>query len=1308
MLNKYLMKRSYLALGNLSFSLVCLVMFMFVGMSSVSAQCPLACNGQVNVSLDENCEAIITPDMVIEDYDPACPYVVEITDADGNVIGDRVDGSHVGMLLTVSVYVGNNSCWGNLLVEDKLAPTFTCDGDITVACNSDYNGIPDPGLVDNCDPNPILYILSDETEVQDCGSPWAAIRTLQFVSEDASGNVSDPCVQVVYYERTDLANVEPPLNADGFQSAFLSCSDTSWDTNGNGYPDPEETGYPTIDGEPIFTGAGFCSLNIVYEDQILPLCGGAYKVLRTWTVFDWCIPSNSGTNPLVFIQVIKVEDDAGPIVTCPADFTVDAADSECNADLLLPALQYYDVCATSGTSYSVDFSGSVAGAAIAFNPGSGLYLLSNLPIGTHTIVYTADDGCGNTTSCEVDITVEDNTPPIPVCDEHTVVSLTTTGTTDVPATVFDDGSYDNCNDVFFKVRRMNFTSCDFNYGTYDDVATFCCDDVDLGDIQVILRVFDVDPGPGFVFNSRMEPGGDLYGHYNDCMVLVDVQDKIAPVLVAPPNITIDCTVDVDLSDLEVVNSSVYGSPTVSDNCDPTITVTAGGSADDCGTGVYFRTFTAADGNGSTTATQTITVTNNNPFNGNSIVWPGNYDVGCMDGTDPEDLPSGFDAPSFNQVSCSLIGVTYEDDFFQYVDGVCAKILRTWSVIDWCQFDQSNPGASGIWTYVQVIKVENNTAPTITEGCTDISICSYDDDCSAAVTEGLNIVAVDDCDGENITYSYAIDAFSDGVFDIFGNGNDANGSYPIGNHIITWTVADQCGNETTCSANFTIADCKKPTPVCISGLSSVVMPSTGEVTIWANDFETGSSFDNCTAHEDLLFSFSSNTSETGMTFTCDDIGTNLVQIWVTDEFGNQDYCETFIIIDDNDSVCNGISNSITVGGTIELMSPNQGISEVDVYLTDNLTGVAYEATTDANGFYSFAGVHHSSDYVINPIRNHDPMNGVSTLDLVAIQKHLLGITPFTEFDKFVAADINLSETVSAIDIVELRKLILGIYVEFPNNESWRFIDPECVPANQTYPGLCQEEINLNTYTVVNQMALDFNGVKVGDLNGSAQLFTSTELEDRSSLTIKTVERDGAIDFVATNDFDNMIGLQFALDVTGININDLSSNLIDLNSSNFHIDNGLMTFSWNDAIATQLSEGDVIFTMNATGKASSLNLVDAALEAELYTVENNDITINAVNLETTSVVDGDFALYGNSPNPFVETTTISFFLPNESDVNIEFYNTAGMKVYELEQYFAKGMNEVDVKVSDLGENLSGIIVYQISTGEFTASRKMTILK
>ena len=67
------------------------------------------------------------------------------------------------------------------------------------------------------------------------------------------------------------------------------------------------------------------------------------------------------------------------------------------------------------------------------------------------------------------------------------------------------------------------------------------------------------------------------------------------------------------------------------------------------------------------------------------------------------------------------------------------------------------------------------------------------------------------------------------------------------------------------------------------------------------------------------------------------------------------------------------------------------------------------------------------------------NGVSTLDLVRIQKHLLGIEALSSPYDLIAADANNSESVSAIDLVELRKLILGIYTELPANQSWRFVD-----------------------------------------------------------------------------------------------------------------------------------------------------------------------------------------------------------------------------------------------------------------------------
>ena len=59
-----------------------------------------------------------------------------------------------------------------------------------------------------------------------------------------------------------------------------------------------------------------------------------------------------------------------------------------------------------------------------------------------------------------------------------------------------------------------------------------------------------------------------------------------------------------------------------------------------------------------------------------------------------------------------------------------------------------------------------------------------------------------------------------------------------------------------------------------------------------------------------------------------------------------------------------------------------------------------------------------------IKNDDPKNGVSTKDLVMIQKHLLGIELLVDPHDFIAADINNDGKISARDLLELRKLILG--------------------------------------------------------------------------------------------------------------------------------------------------------------------------------------------------------------------------------------------------------------------------------------------
>ena len=119
---------------------------------------------------------------------------------------------------------------------------------------------------------------------------------------------------------------------------------------------------------------------------------------------------------------------------------------------------------------------------------------------------------------------------------------------------------------------------------------------------------------------------------------------------------------------------------------------------------------------------------------------------------------------------------------------------------------------------------------------------------------------------------------------------------------------------TASSTWTIKDCKNPTPYCYNGIATVIMPSSGEVTVWASDLDAGS-FDNCT--DSLLFTFDEAGEEIGRTFTCDDLqgGPSAqieVEVWVTDEAGNKDFCITYLLIQAGDSTCADISGLSNTG------------------------------------------------------------------------------------------------------------------------------------------------------------------------------------------------------------------------------------------------------------------------------------------------------------------------------------------------------------------------------------------------------------
>jgi SdrD B-like domain/GEVED domain len=703
------------------------------------------CNDFVNISIDATCDALITPSMVLEGEDPNCDednyplggfHTVTITTAQGIAVPNPIPLSYLGQTLKYSVkhIMSCNSCWGNLKTEDKLEPVVTCE-DIHLNCAvTNYS----PGYLQG------LGIAGAYPEITECSNyttsyvdTWhdlacgegfngqadlSAYVTRKWQVADQWGNNS-VCTQYIYFHRLHVQDVFYP------QDATVSCS------NGNAEPAITGAPYTTFHGQNwnLWPNTGFCEMSVTYIDQRIPVCDGTYKIERTWRVHDWCSPTSPFPplyNPFYYIQIITVMDNQGPAIACPANQTVTTNPFQCCATVDLPDAIITDNCSRVNNIGAMVlpheyYTGTplpmvVVDGYLADFPGNNYWNLDTLgkwgytpclPLGTHTVTYFAQDDCGNTGTCQFNLTVADFIPPVAACDKTTTVALgfddphdcytpdngcDGAGVTWVKATTFDDGSYDECSLLKFTIRRMApYSDCinnlssdpcypggasEFDIATAesDSIKFYCCE---VGTTQtVILRVYQVD------YDGNYVNGIDGTPLFNECMVQVTVQDKVKPICQSPANVTVTC---------EQFDPSlwVYGKADVLDNCclDETkvyqgqcgLTHTVNYTQFDtlCSKGTIVRTFRAFDCHGnSSQCTQRIVVNYEQDY---FVRFPNDVIVTVCDGT------GVYGEPTFFGEDCELLGVSYEDEIFTVVPDACFKIERHWKIINWCTF---NPNA----------------------------------------------------------------------------------------------------------------------------------------------------------------------------------------------------------------------------------------------------------------------------------------------------------------------------------------------------------------------------------------------------------------------------------------------------------------------------------------------------------------------------------------------------------------------------------------------------------------------------------------
>ena len=1015
-------------------------------------------------------------------------------------------------------------------------------------------------------------------------------------------------------------------------------------------------------------------------------------------------------------------------------------------------------------------------------------VVSGIPIGDYYFRYTVTDGCGNSTTRFFPFVVEDNVAPTAVCDQNTVVSIGGQDYGRVYAEDINNGSWDNCGVENLAVRRNGYNnqtaSCgnDFsNFGPYVDF--FCCD---AGQpVMVELRVVDVNGNintcmvqvvPGELAVPDCIAPADVTVDCTDLPLAFDVENPVAleqlfgtatandncgaTTTELTPIVNMNCNAGTILRRFTATDG--FGNVSTGD-CQQLITVEQVHNYE-----IRFP----ADNAAVCGATQADTVTYSalgcdmlavssedeifEPTNGECYKIYRTWRVmnWCQyDGvSDPFIVSRDPDCDTENGEEA--VFVLHRPNGFTYIDrdndetepnnnplaseNLCQGFDDYWQRADY---------DGGFYQYTQIISVFDEAAPTI--NFTPASpFCSLDNEtCEGQVDYTFSVS--DDCvmgtaNNDILEVRVFLDAGNNGSLDmeltltdmVVANfpSYEITGSFPIGSHRFEVQVSDGCGNSTVQSLPFEVVDCATPTLSCLNGLAVELdaydsdgdgVADSGIGDVWADDFVIGDLTD-CSG--EVTYSINRlgdqpNVDSTGIYFSCADTGLVMVEVYAWDPVGNSTSCETFLFVQDNANYCSGAQPTAAAAGSIETPA-GAHVEEVEINLSGQNGGWL---VTGADGSFTFEGLTPGQDYTVTPSRDGDDLNGVSTFDLLLMNKHILGIQPFSTPYQIIAADVNNSGNVSTLDMIVLRKLILGDEVELTNNSSWRFVEADYIFPNPSNPWAEQfpEVLNINDIPQAGIANANFVAIKIGDVNGDAQPNNLVGIDERDfdgvfvlNLEDRRLEAgDEHTIYITSEDIQSVGGYQGTLffEEEAVELMDVIPGRMDSKyiGTSF-TSHGMVTLSWNkseDELADYFGPNDVLFSIKLRAK-SNLILSEVMRTnsrvtiAEAYS-ERGDLyefglefygRINGVN------ANDRFELHQNYPNPFRDETVIGFELPEAARYLLTISDIAGRVVKTIEQDGQKGYNAVTLNKAGLPE---GILQYTLQAGTHVATKRMMIL-
>ncbi|MCB9234635.1 MAG: HYR domain-containing protein [Bacteroidia bacterium] len=751
--------------------------------------------------------------------------------------------------LTVTDNNGNQStCTAGITVEDNVPPVALCQ-DLTIQLSAGTNNgdgaasiTPQQveiGSSDNCS---VANLALDNTSF-DCSDVSTSPNTVTLTVTDVNGNQSTCTAGITVQDNV------PPVALCQDLTIQLSAGTNNGD------------GAASITPQQVDNGSSDnCTVASLALDNSSFDCSDVSTSPNTVTLTVTDVNGNQST----CTAGITVEDNVPPVALCQ-DLTIQLSAGTNNGD-----------GAASITPQQVDngSSDNCSVANLALDNTS--FDCSDVSTSPNTVTLTVTDVNGNQSTCTAGITVEDNVPPVALCQDLTIQLSAGTNNGDGAASItpqqVDNGSSDNCS-----VASLSLDNTSFN-----------CSDVSTSPNTVTLTVTDVN------------------GNQSTCTAGITVEDNVPPVAICQ-NLTIQLSAGTNNGDGAASITAQQVDNGSSDNCTVASLALDNTNFDcaDVSTSPNTVTLTVTDVNGNqSTCTAGITVEDNVPPVALCLDLTIQLSAGTNNGDGAASItPQQVDNGSSD--NCSVANLALDNTSFDCSDVSTSPNTVTLTVTD-VNGNQSTCTAG--------ITVEDNVPPVaLCQNLTiQLSSGTNNGDGAASITpQQVDNGSSDNCSVANL----ALDNTSFDCSDVSTSPNT-----------VTLTVTDVNGNQSTCTAGITVEDNVPPVALCQNltiQLSAGTNNGDGAASITPQQVDNGSS-DNCSV---------ANLSLDNTSFDCSDVSTspNTVTLTVTDVNGNQSTCTAGITVQDNVppvALCQNVTVQLNASGngSITPQQVNNGSSD----------------------------------------------------------------------------------------------------------------------------------------------------------------------------------------------------------------------------------------------------------------------------------------------------------------------------------------------------------------------------------------------